>query len=58
MLRPAAVGIAYGVENAFSSKGGNELLNIKCQQDCADGREEKVVDEEQRLQLEGLSVAH
>lgn len=46
------------MEDAIVVKLGNQLLNEEDQEDTADGGQVKVVDEEERLELEGLSVAH
>lgn len=50
--------VADGVEDAVADNGRDELLNEEGKEDTADGREVKVVDEEERLELEGLAVAH
>lgn len=57
-LGPAAVGVADGVEDAAADDDGQKLLNEESQEDAADGGEVEVVDEEQRLELVGLPVAH
>lgn len=57
-LGPAAIVVADGVEDAAASNGGHKLLNEEDEKDTADGSQVEVVDEEQRLELEGLAVAH
>lgn len=57
-LGPTAIVVADRVEDAMANDGGQELLNEESQEDAADGGEVEVVDEEQRLELEGLAVAH
>lgn len=57
-LGPAAVCLANRVEHAVPDNGREQLLNKQREQDCADGCEVEVVDEEERLELEWLSVAH
>lgn len=46
------------MEDAAADEGGHELLNEESQEDTADGSEVEVVDEEERLELEWLAVAH
>ncbi len=46
------------MEDAAADNRGNKLLNEEDQEDTADGGQVKVVDEEERLELKGLAVAH
>lgn len=57
-LCPAAISIADGVESSTANNGGKQLLNEKHQDDGADNREDKIVNQKESLQLEGLPVAH
>lgn len=57
-LGPAAIDVADGVEDALANESREELLNEQRQEDTTDGGEVEVVDEEERLELEGLAVAH
>lgn len=57
-LRPPAFNVTDGVEDAATDDSGDELLNEENQKNAADGGQVEVVDEEERLQLEGLAVAH
>ena len=57
-LRPASVLIADGVEDALADHRGQQLLNEEGQEDAADDGQVEVVDQEERLELEGLAVAH
>lgn len=57
-LRPAAIVVADGMEDTLTVDGRNKLLNEENEKNTADGREVEVVDQEQRLELEGLAVAH
>ena len=43
MVRPAAVPMTYGVENAVSEDGRNELLDVKREQDRTNNGEGEVV---------------
>jgi len=56
--RPAAIAVADGIEDSLAHDGGEQLLNEEGQQDSADRGQVEVVDQEERLQLEGFSVAH
>jgi len=57
-LRPAAILVADGVENTLPHDRWQKLLNKESQEDPADRGQIKVVDQEERLQLERLPVAH
>ncbi len=57
-LGPAALSVADGVEDATANNGRNQLLEEENQKDTADGGQVEVVDEEDGLELEGLTVAH
>lgn len=57
-LGPAAIVLANGVEDATTNNGRDELLEEEQQKRQADGGEVEVVNQEQRLELEGLTVAH
>lgn len=57
-LSPATAVVANGVEDTATNNGGHELLNEENQEDERDGREVEVVDQEESLKLEGLTVAH
>lgn len=46
------------MEDTAADNGGNKLLNEENQEDTRDSREVEVVDEEEGLELEGLTVAH
>lgn len=46
------------MEDAASDDGRDQLLNKEKQKNAADGSEVEVVNEEQRLELEGLTAAH
>lgn len=50
--------VADGVENAVANEGGQELLDEQGQEDGADGGQDKVVDHEQSVQLEGGQLLH
>lgn len=57
-LSPTAIVVADGMKDTVAVKLGNQLLNKEDQEDTTDGGKVEVVDEEQRLELEGLSRAH
>lgn len=57
-LSPSTIVVADGMEDTIVVKLGNQLLNEEDQEDAADGGQVEVVDEEERLELEGLPVAH
>jgi hypothetical protein len=57
-LSPAALVIADGMENTAADNGRHKLLNEENQKDAADSGKVEVVDQEQGLELEGLTVAH
>jgi len=46
------------MEDAATRNDGQKLLNEESQENGADGSQVEVVDQEQRLQLERLAVAH
>lgn len=47
-----------GKEDTLADNSGQKLLNEESQEEAADGGQVEVVDEEERLELEGLAVAH
>lgn len=57
-LGPSTIVVADGVENTIVVELGNKLLNKQDQEDTADSGEVEVVDEEERLELEWLTIAH
>lgn len=57
-LGPATIDVADGMEDTAANNRGNQLLNEESQKYAADGGEVEVVDEEERLELEWLAVAH
>lgn len=57
-LSPTAVSIADGMENTAANDGRQKLLNVQGQKNTTDNGQVQVVDEEERLELEGLTVAH
>lgn len=57
-LGPATIAVADGKEDTLADHGPQKLLNEESQEDAADGSEVKVVDQEERPQLEWLAVAH
>ena len=57
-LSPATIHVADCVEDAAANNGGEELLNEESEETGADHGQEKVVDQEEALELEGLAVAH
>lgn len=50
--------VANGVENTTTDNGRDELLQEEHKKSTRDESEVEVVDEEERLELEGLTVAH
>jgi hypothetical protein len=58
LVRPAALVVADGEENAMTGDNGNQLLSEQHQKYPADGREVEVVQLEQEAELEGWPVAH
>ena len=50
--------VADGEEDSLADNCREQLLNEESQQKGADGGQVQVVDEEERLELEGLAVAH
>ena len=50
--------VADSMENASFSDCRQDLLNKECQENSTDGSEIEIMDEEEPLQLERLSVAH
>ncbi len=42
----------------MSGKGGDKLLNEENEEDGADGGQDEIMDQEQGLEFEGLSIAH
>lgn len=57
-LSPATVVVADGVEDTIVVQLRNQLLNEENQKDTANSGKVEVVDEEKRLELEGLTVMH
>lgn len=57
-LSPTTIVVTDGVEDTIVVDLGNELLNEENQKDAADGGQVEVVNEEERLELERLTVAH
>jgi hypothetical protein len=57
-LSPATIVVADGKEDTLADNSGQKLLNEESQEEAADGGQVEVVDEEERLELEGLAVAH
>lgn len=57
-LSPATLGIADSMEDATTDNGWKKLLNEESQESTADQSQVEVVDEEETLKLEGLTVAH
>lgn len=57
-LSPAAIVVADGKEDTLADNGRQKLLNEESQEEAADGGQVEVVDEEERLELERLAVAH
>lgn len=57
-LGPATTAVADGIEDASADNGGQQLLDKERQEDGRNGSQVEVMDQEQRLQLEGLAVAH
>ena len=58
LVRPAAIVVTDGKENAVPRDRGDDLLRKQHQQNKADGRKVKVVELEQKAQLERLAVPH
>lgn len=52
-LRPAAISIANSMENSTANNGGKQLLNEKHQDDGADNRERKIVNQKRVFSLKG-----
>lgn len=50
--------VADGKEDTLADNSGQKLLNEESQEEAADGGQVEVVDEEERLELKGLAVAH
>lgn len=50
--------VANGVENTTTDNGRDELLKEEHKESTRDEGEVEVVDKEERLELEGLAVAH
>lgn len=57
-LSPATIAVTDGVEDTIVVELRNELLNKENQKDAADHGQVEVVDQEERLELERLTVAH
>lgn len=57
-LRPATIVVANGVKDTTASEGRDELLNEQDQENARDSRQIKVVDQEERLELERFAVTH
>lgn len=57
-LGPATLGIADSMEDATTDNCGKKLLNEESQESTADQGQVEVVDEEETLELEGLTIAH
>lgn len=57
-LCPATLMVADRMEDASSNNSGQQLLDEERQEGRRDGGQVEVVDQEQRLELEGLAVAH
>lgn len=57
-LGPATTVVANCMENASADNSGQQLLDEEPQEEGGDGSQVEVVDQEQRLELEGLAVAH
>lgn len=57
-LCPAAISIADGEESSASNESGEQLLNKKGEENSADSREDEVVYQKERLELEGLPSPH
>jgi hypothetical protein len=58
LIGPATLVVADGEEKALPRYNGDELLRKQRKQHAANRREVKVVHLEQKVQLEGLAVAH
>lgn len=57
-LSPAAIVVADGKEDTLTDNGRQKLLNEESQEEAANSGQVEVVDEEERLELERLAVAH
>lgn len=57
-LRPTTIAVTNGVEDTIVVELRNKLLNEENQKDAADGGQVEIVDEEERLELERLAIAH
>ena len=58
LVRPAAFVVADGEEKTLPRNRGDQLLREEKQQGPADSGEVKVVHLEEKVELEGLTVAH
>ena len=58
LVRPAALVVADGKEKTLPDNRGDDLLGEKKQQCTANGGEVKVVQLEEKAELEGLAIAH
>ena len=57
-LSPTTLVVADGMENTAAGNSRHKLLNEENQENATDGGEVEVVDQEQGLELEGLTAAH
>jgi hypothetical protein len=57
-LSPSTLGIADSMEDTATDNGGKKLLNEESQESTADQSQVEIVNEEETLELEGLTVAH
>ena len=58
LLGPTTIGVADGIKKTVPDKRGDELFDEEGQEDTANYSQDEVVDEEERLELERLSVTH
>lgn len=57
-LSPTTIVVTDGEKDALPDDSGEELLSEKGQEGGADEGEVEIVDEEERLELEGLTASH
>lgn len=58
LIRPSAIVVANSKEKSLPRNDGNQLLGKKRKQYPTNSREVEVVDLEEKVELEGLAVAH
>lgn len=57
-LSPTTIVVADGVKDTLADNSGKDLFHEEGQKDCRNGGQDEVVNEEERLKLKPLPLAH